>query len=238
MSLRKRLTIIAAASVAIAVLLALIACYAVVRSQLRGSVDNSLRAQAQAVENGQLRACARRRWPGSRRAPVARPSTRRSMPALRERPRIGEHRAAGQQADAEGRCGAPGQLSRRLPGRGQPPARDHVPGPVQSPTAGRETVAVQLARPLNGVDSVLSNLRVILLLLFVGWDRPGRTDGPDGLPACTAPARRGRRGRPAHRGDRGPALPPARSRRRRGWPAGDPLQRDARPPGELARRPR
>src|SRR5450755_2652173 len=51
MSLRKRLTIIAAASVAVAVLLALVACYAIVRSQLRGQVDDSLRAQAQAVQN-------------------------------------------------------------------------------------------------------------------------------------------------------------------------------------------
>ncbi|HWF54608.1 MAG TPA: HAMP domain-containing sensor histidine kinase, partial [Solirubrobacteraceae bacterium] len=31
-----------------------------------------------------------------------------------------------------------------------------------------QTVAVQLARPLNGVDSVLSHLRLVLLLLFIG----------------------------------------------------------------------
>ena len=35
-------------------------------------------------------------------------------------------------------------------------------------TGQRTTVAIQLARPLNGVDSVLSHLRLILLLLFVG----------------------------------------------------------------------
>ncbi len=52
MSLRKRLTIIAAASVAIAVLLALAIAYMVVRSQLRGQVDNSLRAQAEAIQRG------------------------------------------------------------------------------------------------------------------------------------------------------------------------------------------
>jgi two-component system sensor histidine kinase MprB len=41
--------------------------------------------------------------------------------------------------------------------------------PVQVLVGGQpETAAVQLARPLNGVDHVLSQLRLILLLLFVG----------------------------------------------------------------------
>src|ERR1700729_2876617 len=64
MSLRKRLTIIAAASVAVAVLLALVACYAIVRSQLRGQVDDSLRAQASAIENGQLSSLGHAQVPG------------------------------------------------------------------------------------------------------------------------------------------------------------------------------
>ena len=51
MTLRKRLSLIAAASVGIAVLLAVAGCYMLVRHQLRSQVDNSLRAQANAVIN-------------------------------------------------------------------------------------------------------------------------------------------------------------------------------------------
>ena len=52
MPLRKRISLVAAAAVAIAVLLAVIVCYYVVRGQLRGEVDNELRAQAIAVQHG------------------------------------------------------------------------------------------------------------------------------------------------------------------------------------------
>jgi two-component system, OmpR family, sensor histidine kinase MprB len=55
MTLRKRLSLIAAASVGIAVLIAVVGCYMLVRHQLRTEVDNSLQAQAQAVlSRGQI----------------------------------------------------------------------------------------------------------------------------------------------------------------------------------------
>src|SRR5437763_15303721 len=50
MPLRKRLGIVAAVAVAVAFVIAAIVCYAVVRSQLLGQVDNALRAQADAVQ--------------------------------------------------------------------------------------------------------------------------------------------------------------------------------------------
>ncbi len=50
MPLRRRLSIIAAASVGIAILAASVVCYLVVRNQLRGQVDDSLRAQQAQVE--------------------------------------------------------------------------------------------------------------------------------------------------------------------------------------------
>ena len=53
MPLRKRLGIVAGAAVAVAVVIAAIVCYAVVRSQLLGQVDSSLRAQAVAVQSGE-----------------------------------------------------------------------------------------------------------------------------------------------------------------------------------------
>ena len=50
MTLRKRLSLIAAASVAIAVTIAVVACYAIVRSQVRGQVTDALNAQMAVVQ--------------------------------------------------------------------------------------------------------------------------------------------------------------------------------------------
>ena len=54
MPLRKRLSLAAASVVALAVILASIVCYMVVRSELLGQVDDALRAQAVAVLDGQV----------------------------------------------------------------------------------------------------------------------------------------------------------------------------------------
>ena len=56
MPLRRRLALIAAASVAVAVLIAALVCYLVVRDQLRSQIDGALRAQAFAVQHGDLHA--------------------------------------------------------------------------------------------------------------------------------------------------------------------------------------
>jgi two-component system, OmpR family, sensor histidine kinase MprB len=159
-SLRKRLTIIAAASVAIAVLLALAIAYMVVRSQLRGNVDNSLRAQAQSVENYGL---------NSLHAQVP------GIPAS----------AGGPAPYAQvysGSLGTAGNFALPIVRRTRDIAAGHGRAYLSDFQNGDnhlreitfplnldgQTVAVQLARPLNGVDSVLSHLRLILLLLFVG----------------------------------------------------------------------
>src|SRR5436309_8359537 len=52
MPLRRRLGLIAAAAVGVAVALAAMVSYFVVRGQLRGEVDSELRAQAAAVQRG------------------------------------------------------------------------------------------------------------------------------------------------------------------------------------------
>jgi two-component system, OmpR family, sensor histidine kinase MprB len=167
MSLRKRLTIIAAASVAIAVLLALVASYAVVRSQLRGSVDNSLRAQAEAVQNYGLNSL-HSQIPG--------------IPASAGGPAQYVQIYAG--SYGMGRSGNIAlpivQRTRQIAaGHGRAYLSDFQVGdnhlreitfPLQVPLQDGSTVtaAVQLARPLNSVDSVLSHLRLILALLFLG----------------------------------------------------------------------
>ena len=52
MPLRRRVGMVAGAAVGVAVVLAAIVSYFVVRSQLRGQVDDALRAQAAAVQRG------------------------------------------------------------------------------------------------------------------------------------------------------------------------------------------
>jgi two-component system sensor histidine kinase MprB len=161
-SLRKRLTIIAAASVAIAVLLALVACYAVVRSQLRGQIDNSLRAQAQAVENYGLNSL-HSQVPG--------------IPASAGGPApYVQLYAAGQPPAHTPNFALPvGQRTRQIAdGQGRAYLSDFQIGDnhlreITFPlNVGGQTVAVQLARPLSSVDNVLSHLRLILVLLFIG----------------------------------------------------------------------
>jgi len=56
--LRRRLALVAATVVAIAIVAAVLICYLVVRGQLRGQVDDALRAQAIAVQQGDFHALA------------------------------------------------------------------------------------------------------------------------------------------------------------------------------------
>ncbi|MGI8711882.1 MAG: sensor histidine kinase [Solirubrobacteraceae bacterium] len=170
MSLRRRLSIIAAATVGIAVLIAVVVCYAVVRSQLRGQVDDSLRAQAQAVEHvGQG---ALQQFPG--------------IPASAGGPAPYAQAVIGGSTTIQrygGNLTLPVTGRTRLisRGRGQSYLSDFQVGDnhlreITFPFQGQMheggftrtvNVAVQLARPLNGVDSVLSSLRLVLVFVLV-----------------------------------------------------------------------
>jgi two-component system, OmpR family, sensor histidine kinase MprB len=168
MSLRKRLTIIAAASVAIAVLLALVACYAVVRSQLRGQVDDSLRAQATTIQHEGLNSLLHAQLPGI-------------PPSAGGPAQYAQIYAGTQTYHVSGNIALPVAARTRTISRGQSrgylsdfeSGANHlreITFPLTVPLAngGAGTAAVQLARPLNSVDNVLSHLRLILVLLFVG----------------------------------------------------------------------
>ena len=167
MALRRRLSIIAAATVGIAILIAVLVCYAVVRSQLRGSIDDSLRAQAQAIQQSPIQSL--------------RPQSVASIPASAGGP------APYVQLDYNGRSyPVSGNITvpvssavRRISSTGEGRfylcdyklGNNHLRSiafPVRLPlTDGGEIAgAVQLARPLNGVDSILSSLRVILFLVL------------------------------------------------------------------------
>jgi two-component system sensor histidine kinase MprB len=169
LSLRKRLTLIAAASVAVAVLIAVAVSYMVVRSQLRGQVDGALNAQAQAVQNGDIHAL-QQQIPG---IPAS-----AGGPAQYVQFVFGN----GNTESAQGNISLPVNARTRsvAAGNGRAYLSDaqvgdnHLRvitfpiGPVQLNNGAVENAAVQLARPLNGTDSILSNLRLILVLLFVG----------------------------------------------------------------------
>jgi two-component system, OmpR family, sensor histidine kinase MprB len=171
--LRRRLALIAAASVAVAVLIAALVCYFVVRDQLRGQIDGALRAQAFAVQHGDLHAIeqtvpgipARAGGPAQYVQVVLPDGTVRGVAGDLKLP-VSSH--AKQVAD-----GIAGVALSDVH-VGSTHLRE-ITFPVVVPVAGNgqrqpsiETVAFQLARPLNGVDGILSNLRLILALVFLG----------------------------------------------------------------------
>ena len=164
MTLRKRLSWIAAASVGIAVTIAVVVCYAVVRSQLRDQIDNALVAQKQVdlashhIQPGYL--------PGI--------SARAGGPAQYQ-----------QVVLSDGSLGTvQGNLTLPVSGAVQNIAQNgsgslitdvwvgtsHLRLLVFGADIGDQRVpgAVMLARPLNGVDNILSDLRLVLLLVLVG----------------------------------------------------------------------
>ena len=150
----------------IAIVLAVIVCYFVVRGQLRGQVDKSLRAQAVAVQR------------------VGAPALHGPLPGIPP--------SAGGPAQYFQIVGSGGAA---LAGNYDLPVDSHVlavaggnPSSYMSDVQIRashlreltfpvtvtvgfgqvQSAAVQLARPLNSVDRVLSNLRLILALLCLG----------------------------------------------------------------------
>ena len=168
MSLRRRIGLIAAASVAAAVLIAVLVCYFVVRDQLRGQVDTALREQADG----------RRSAPSSSLRDSRDPRQRGRAGAVHpDRARRADHvpvARAGQRRDPGQRARAPDRGDAR---RGSYMTDVHVGDnhlrvltfPVRVPIDGVTIpAALQLARPLNGVDAILSNLRLVLFLVFLG----------------------------------------------------------------------
>jgi two-component system sensor histidine kinase MprB len=159
MALRRRLSIIAAASVGVAILLAVAICYAVVRGQLLGSIDDSLRAQQTAVESTHTLQGSVPGIPASAGGPaqyaeVIYPS--------------GDTRVV------------QGNISFRIGRRSLQIWRSQHGSYYTDVTIGgthlrmavfavpNTGAAVILARPLNSVDAILRDLRLILFLVLAG----------------------------------------------------------------------
>ena len=163
MPLRRRLSIIAAASVGIAILAASVVCYLVVRSQLRSQIDDSLRAQMQAVgQGGSLQSLPG--IPASDGGPV--PYAQAVLPDGRTLGVNGTVHLAMRVSQADQ------QIATRQRGISWADVRVGssdlrvLTFPVAHSNAG--PVALQLARPLNSTNSILSSLRLILGLVLLG----------------------------------------------------------------------
>ncbi len=164
MSLRKRLSLVAAASVAAAVLIAVLVSYLVVRGQLRGQVDSALRGQAVAVID---------------HGGVALGGGFGDLP-----PNAGGPAPYAQIVAANGSVlGREGGLTLPVDSTTLSVAGGEAATQLQDATVAQshlrlitfhvtlqngQPIAVELARPLGTVDSILANLRLILALLCVG----------------------------------------------------------------------
>jgi two-component system sensor histidine kinase MprB len=166
MTLRKRLSLIAAASVAVAVTMAVVACYAIVRSQVRGQVTDALNAQMAVVQQS---GTVQRAVPGNG-AGTGGPAPYNQI-AL----------ANGQVVVRSGGLPLPvssSTLTLARKGSGSTISDIWVNGShlrmlcfamdVQLPDGEIAPGVIQLARPLNGVDTILTHLRLFLALLVAG----------------------------------------------------------------------
>jgi two-component system sensor histidine kinase MprB len=166
--LRRRLALVAAAAVAVAIVMVATASYVVVRGQLRGQVDDALKAQASAVQTGDFHALDQQLpgIPPSAGGPAQYVQIVGADGSALVRPRDVSLPVDGRtQAVAAGRSAmfltdvhVGGSHLRELT----------IPASVQAPGGQVQSVAIELARPLDGVDHVLSELRLILVLLCAG----------------------------------------------------------------------
>jgi two-component system, OmpR family, sensor histidine kinase MprB len=169
MSLRRRVGLVAASAVGIALVIAAVVCYIYVRGQLRGQVDSALRAQFIAVQHGDTRSLESSGPPG--------------IPASAGGPAQYAELvfADGAEIRIQGDLSLPidpRSVDVASTGAGTYMADTHVGAnhlrvlvfPVSVPlnNGQLEPAALVLAKPLNGVDSVLSNLRLVLALLCLG----------------------------------------------------------------------
>jgi two-component system sensor histidine kinase MprB len=158
---------VAAVAVGVAIVLVAAVCYMVVRSQLRGQVDNELRAQGALVAQGDRLAV------GGPDVPTLPPQAGGPAPYSQLVYPDGhyEHISGATlpvtQTTREVAEGHSGEFLSDVDVGGNHLRVITVPVTLEGGGSGTQTEsgAVELARPLNGVDNVLSNLRAILLLL-------------------------------------------------------------------------
>jgi two-component system, OmpR family, sensor histidine kinase MprB len=160
-SFRARLTLVAAAAVALAVVVASVVVYLVVRDQLRGTVDSGLRSRASEIRD------------------LPPPDVERALFGFRHE--LGEETAYAQVVRDDGAVFRPPGQPFRLPvnehvldtarsGSGEFLSDGHASGAhIRVLTFGYTPgFAVQVARPLTEVDHSLSRIRLYLILIAAG----------------------------------------------------------------------
>jgi two-component system, OmpR family, sensor histidine kinase MprB len=163
-SFRRRVSLAAAAAVAVAVLLAFVTAYLVVRGELRSEIDGSLRDRVGAIQH---------------RARLA-PDVEPALPPPPAGVRLGGPAGAAQFVEPDGTVLRPGDDRARLPvdGRAERLARGGGDAYLEDAKVGGGHVriltaplpeggVIQLARPLDEVDSVLARLRLVLGVVFM-----------------------------------------------------------------------
>ena len=171
MPFRQRLALAAAGAVAIAVLLASAAAYVLVRGQLRGEIDDSLRTRAEGIAD-MAGPVYDRGFPGPGRIPPPKFEVGGPVPFVQL---LGDSGAVLTGGPDELRLPVEARDIRRARGEEGTAVRDaqvegeHVRMLTASLPGGG---AIQLARSLDEVDQVLADLRLILggvLLLGIGF---------------------------------------------------------------------
>jgi two-component system sensor histidine kinase MprB len=168
MTLRRRLTILAATSVALAICLASVVVYLAVRGELRGQIDDGIRAEGERIAqvipqlNGQL----------PQELPVPPPDAPGSFGPS---PIFVQRIAPDGTVSEAGQPGAPIPIS----GSSEAIASSGNGTSLNDAEVASQHVrvltigvgangAVQIARSLEGTDQVLSNLRIVLVLVILG----------------------------------------------------------------------
>jgi len=177
MSFRRRIVLLAAIAVAVAVALASVITYVSVREQLRGSVDDGLRALSASV----LTEPGPREQGSTPSAPIERAGERRNFRLLLPSSPLGEREGYAQVVSSAGRITPPpgrrallaagSRVLAVAQGRAQPFFYDSRLGDTEVRVYVGPFVAgqaLQAARSLETVNATMSQLALVLLLVSLG----------------------------------------------------------------------
>jgi two-component system sensor histidine kinase MprB len=170
--LRRRLAWVSASAVTLAVLIAAIVCYMVVRSQLLGQVDNELQQQASLAQHDPEAFSGENAGPPSPSAsagggaPLWQVATANGSVVLSSQSNVSLAINAQVEAIA---AGSSSSYFQTVTIGGAPFRELTIPvGVREAPLGPSGIAALQLARPLGGVNNILRNLRLVLLLVCAG----------------------------------------------------------------------
>jgi two-component system, OmpR family, sensor histidine kinase MprB len=172
MPLRRRLALVSASAVALAVVLAAIVCYVVVRDQLLGQVDSQLQQQAALAQHDPQAFSGENAGPPSPSASAGGGAPIWQVVTADGSVPLSSQTNVSLPVDGQVLAVASGTASAyfRTVNVGGAPLRELTTqvGIRQFPFGQSGIAALQLARPLSSVMNILRNLRLVLLLVCAG----------------------------------------------------------------------